>query len=110
MNTLLGCVAEGEFVCDSSGKPLIVQDLSDNFGSAEPVKPLPPNGHRMALVTASFQVLTPIITNLLIKTIPVSGLSDRWRADWSDSFQCSADGGSWVQGVSCQVDRLADSQ
>jgi len=55
VNTLLGCVAEGEFVCDSSGKPLLVQDLSDNFGSAEPVKPLPPDGHRMALVTASFQ-------------------------------------------------------
>eukprot|EP00092_Neocalanus_flemingeri_P033737 GFUD01036676.1.p1 GENE.GFUD01036676.1~~GFUD01036676.1.p1 ORF type:complete len:613 (+),score=202.94 GFUD01036676.1:73-1911(+) len=55
VNTLLGCVAEGEFVCDTSGKPLLVQDLSDNFGSAEPVKPLPPNAHRMALVTASFQ-------------------------------------------------------
>jgi len=55
VNTLLGCVAEGEFACDSSGKPLLVQDLSDNFGSAEPVKPLPPDGHRMALVTASFQ-------------------------------------------------------
>jgi hypothetical protein len=56
VNTLLGCVAEGEFICDSSGKPLQVQELSNNFGSSEPEKPLPPNAHRMALVTASFQV------------------------------------------------------
>merc|ERR1712179_266986 len=31
--TMLGCVAEGEFVCDSSARPLPVQELSTNFGT-----------------------------------------------------------------------------
>ena len=62
---MLGCTAEGEFVCDESGKPLLVQDLSDNFGSVEAVKPLPPAAHRMALVTASFQVIFPLFDQLM---------------------------------------------
>jgi len=55
VNTMLGCTAEGEFVCDENAKPLLVQELSNNFGSVESEKPLPPTAHRMALVTASFQ-------------------------------------------------------
>ena len=55
VNTLLGCVAEGEIVCDSSARPLPVQELSTNFGSSEAEKALPAGAHRVALVTASFQ-------------------------------------------------------
>jgi len=53
--TMLGCVAEGEFVCDSSARPLPVQELSNNFGTSQPEKTLPEGAHRMVISTASFQ-------------------------------------------------------
>jgi len=53
--TMLGCVAEGEFVCDSSARPLPVQELSTNFGTTESEKTMPAGAHRMVLTTASFQ-------------------------------------------------------
>ena len=56
VNTMLGFVVEGEFVCDSSATPLQVNELSNNFGGSKSEKALPANGHRMALVTAGFQV------------------------------------------------------
>merc|ERR1719318_2261754 len=55
VSTLLGSTVEGEFVCDSSARPLPVQELSDNFGSSEPEKAFPVGAHRLALVAASYQ-------------------------------------------------------
>ena len=52
---MLGCVAEAEFVCDSSARPLPVQELSSNFGSSECVTALPTGAHRLALLTAGYQ-------------------------------------------------------
>ena len=54
--TLLGSTVEGEFVCDSSARPLPVQELSDNYGSSQPEKCLPVGAARLALVAASYQV------------------------------------------------------
>jgi len=55
VNTLLGSVVEGEFVCDLKGKPLLIHELTNNFGNTDSEKPLPPNSLRMVIVTAGFQ-------------------------------------------------------
>merc|ERR1719153_1337113 len=54
VNTLLGCQADCELVCDSKGKPLPVSDYSNVFQSVEPKLALPPSATRVCLVVASF--------------------------------------------------------
>jgi len=55
VNTMMGCVVDGEFVCEATTvKPLVIQELTDNFGFIEPIKPLPPGACKVALVVASF--------------------------------------------------------
>ena len=55
VNTLLGFVAEADVVLDSRGQPLLVQEFSNSFGNSQPQKPLPEGGHRLSLITATFQ-------------------------------------------------------
>jgi len=55
VNTLMGFVADAEFVVDVKNNPMLVDEFANSFGTVTPSKQLPAGASRVALIVAGFQ-------------------------------------------------------